>query len=169
MESRHRIFESIQKKTGFDEIWSKDLEIGIFNWCLEFAEHHDIPRQWNDGKFHNLYMEKSRSIISNLDSNSYIKNSKLLDRLRNKDFFPHDIAYMKPEMLFPERWKKERELYDKKFQHAFERKDVAMTDMYLCKKCKKRECSYYEMQTRSSDEATTIFVRCIPCGANWRM
>ena len=169
MESRKTILEIIKQKTGLDEIWSKDLEIGIYNWCLTFAESRNIIKRWSDHKFTNLYLEKSRSILSNLDRKGYIGNSNLLDRLLKGEFLPHELANLKPENIFPERWKNERELHDKKFQHAFENKDVAMTEMYLCRKCKKRECSYYGVQTRGADEPETIFVRCIPCGAQWRV
>ena len=42
------------------------------------------------------------------------------------------------------------------------------TDQFLCTRCFKRECTYYEMQTRSADEPMTIFINCLNCGQNWR-
>lgn len=50
---------------------------------------------------------------------------------------------------------------------AEQQKPVA-TSMYTCGKCKKNECTYYEMQTRSSDEGTCIFISCINCGHKWK-
>ena len=38
----------------------------------------------------------------------------------------------------------------------------------ICFKCKKRKCSYYQMQTRSADEPMTTFVTCLLCGNNWQ-
>ena len=38
-----------------------------------------------------------------------------------------------------------------------------------CKKCKSKKTFSYSKQTRSSDEAVTIFVRCINCGAHGRL
>jgi transcription elongation factor S-II len=42
------------------------------------------------------------------------------------------------------------------------------TDQFLCSRCHKRECTYYEMQTRSADEPMTIFINCLNCGKKWR-
>jgi transcription elongation factor S-II len=47
-------------------------------------------------------------------------------------------------------------------------KPVATTNEFRCGKCKKRECTYYQMQTRSADEPLTTFVQCVACGNRWR-
>lgn len=44
----------------------------------------------------------------------------------------------------------------------------ATTDLYICRKCKERKCSYYELQTRSADEPMTKFIKCCNCGFEWR-
>jgi transcription elongation factor S-II len=41
------------------------------------------------------------------------------------------------------------------------------TNEYRCK-CGKRECVYYEKQTRSADEPMTIFIMCVHCKNKWR-
>ena len=42
------------------------------------------------------------------------------------------------------------------------------SDLFKCTRCKKNHCSYYELQTRSADEATTVFITCLNCGKRWR-
>jgi len=42
------------------------------------------------------------------------------------------------------------------------------TDMFPCGKCKSRNCSYTQRQTRSADEPMTIFLRCLECNHRWR-
>eukprot|EP00123_Amoebidium_parasiticum_P016875 comp23619_c0_seq1/m.40213 comp23619_c0_seq1/g.40213 ORF comp23619_c0_seq1/g.40213 comp23619_c0_seq1/m.40213 type:complete len:327 (-) comp23619_c0_seq1:304-1284(-) len=42
------------------------------------------------------------------------------------------------------------------------------TDMFKCGKCKKNNCSYFQMQTRSADEPMTTFVTCNVCGNKWK-
>ncbi len=37
-----------------------------------------------------------------------------------------------------------------------------------CEKCKNNEAVYWELQTRSADEASTTFYRCKRCGHTWR-
>ena len=45
---------------------------------------------------------------------------------------------------------------------------AAATDEFKCYKCKNRKCTYYQLQTRSADEAITTFVTCLICGASWK-
>jgi len=44
----------------------------------------------------------------------------------------------------------------------------AETDQFQCNKCKKRRCTYFQMQTRSADEPMTTFIKCLECGNNWK-
>lgn len=37
-----------------------------------------------------------------------------------------------------------------------------------CLKCGNNEAVYWQVQTRSGDEASTTFYRCIKCGFTWR-
>jgi DNA-directed RNA polymerase subunit M/transcription elongation factor TFIIS len=166
---REKIVKLIIDKSDLEEKWAKDLEIGIYNWCIKYSDTHKVVKNWENQKFINLYLEKSRSSISNLDKDSYVQNERLLKRLLENEFLPHDIPFMKAQNVFPERWSETLDAYLKKYEHAYENKVVAMTDMYRCSKCTKRQCTYYELQTRSSDESSTIFIRCINCGHKWRM
>lgn len=169
MDNRIKIVSLIEEKTSIGKINAKDFEIGIYNWCIEYAEKHKIIKNWNNSKFSMLYLEKARSTISNIDKTSYIENDRLLIRLEEKEFYPHDIAFMKPQNVFPERWRDTLDMYIKKYEHAYENKVVAMTDMYRCGKCKKRETVYTEIQSRSADESATIHIRCINCGNGWKI
>ena len=36
--------------------------------------------------------------------------------------------------------------------------------MFSCGKCKSKECTYTQLQTRSADEPMTTFVYCMACG-----
>lgn len=146
----------------------QDMEVGIYNWCIQECGERRIARNWNNPKFVRAYVEKTRSVISNVDKTSYINNVHLIDRLREKEFCPHDIAFMRPENVCPDKWADSVSALMKKYESAYENKAIAMTDMFKCGKCKKRECTFYELQTRSGDESTTIFIRCVNCGHSWR-
>lgn len=37
-----------------------------------------------------------------------------------------------------------------------------------CEKCGNNSAAYWQLQTRSSDEASTTFYRCTKCGNTWR-
>lgn len=42
------------------------------------------------------------------------------------------------------------------------------TEMLKCGKCKKKDCTYNQLQTRSADEPMTTFVLCNNCGNRWK-
>lgn len=47
-------------------------------------------------------------------------------------------------------------------------KKEASTDAFKCGKCGKRQCTYYQLQTRSADEPMTTFVTCVNCDNRWK-
>ena len=148
---------------------TKRIEKGIYNYTIEKAENNHITKKWDNKIFKQIYIDKVRSIYTNLDKNSYVKNDRLLKRLEEKEFKAREVAFMKPQRICPESWK---QLIDDKYKRdkiLYEAKPEAMTDQFKCGRCKKRECSYFEMQTRSADEPMTIFVTCINCGKRWKM
>lgn len=166
---RTKVIELIKEKTKLSDIISKDLEIGIYNWCIEYADSKKVFKSWKNNRFIMMYLEKARSIISNIDQNSYLNNQGLLVRLNDKEFLPHEIAFMKPDLLFPERWKDTTEAFFKKYEHAYENHTESMTDEYKCSKCKKRRVVYYEINSRSADEAAVIHFACLECGQRWKI
>ena len=166
------IRESIRKKFNDiigNEIITRRLEKGIYNYTIDGAEKENIIKKWDNIVFKDLYLHKAISIYTNLKKDSYVKNTRLLDRLKNKEFKPHELPYMKPTYCFPEHWKT---LIDEKYKRdkvLFETKKEAATDQFKCSRCKKNECTYYELQTRSADESMTIFVICLNCGKRWKI
>uniref|UniRef100_A0A6C0CST6 TFIIS-type domain-containing protein n=1 Tax=viral metagenome TaxID=1070528 RepID=A0A6C0CST6_9ZZZZ len=151
------------------EIQCQDLEIGIYNYCIDYATEHQIPLCWSCDLFKELYIAKTKSLYANLNSKYSIKNKRLMKRLKENEFMPHELAMYRPENIYPEVWKGiiDRELLRTKA--AYEPQATAMTDRYTCGKCKKNKCSYYELQTRSADEPMTMFINCLHCGHRWKM
>lgn len=168
MDYRGNVCTMIKDKSSLDDTYVKDMEIGIYNWTIMEAGKRRIIRNWANPRFQKLYVEKARSVISNIDKDSYVNNTNLVERVKQNEFYPHDIAFMKPENVHPAIWKQSVDAMMKKYENAYENKAVAMTTMFKCGKCKKRECTFYEMLTRAADEATTIFIRCVNCGNSWR-
>jgi DNA-directed RNA polymerase subunit M/transcription elongation factor TFIIS len=160
---------SLISKIGLSEIRGKDLEIGIFNWCLQYAVDNNLRKQWSDNLFRKLYIQKSRSVIDNLNKDSYIGNTRLLARLDDNEFKPHELPGKEMTSVFPEKWSSILDKRMKQEENFHNIKQVSKTDLFKCSKCKKRECSYYELQVRSADESCTIFVTCLNCGNRWRI
>ena len=70
--------------------------------------------------------------------------------------------------MFPENWQELIEKNMKKDKLKYELKPEAMTDIFKCRKCSSRSCTYYEVQTRSADEPMTQFITCLDCNNNWK-
>ena len=134
-----QVFEQL----GLAPIEARDLEIGIFNYAIDYASENNIVCSWSFELFRDVYISKARSIYANLKKDIYIKNTQLVERLRDNVFKPHEIAVMKPDVLFPDKWKNiiDQELMRNKV--AYEITEVSMTDKVICGKCKKNKISYY--------------------------
>ena len=97
-----------------------------------------------------------------------LKNPDLLQQIKNADISAQSIAFMTHQELNPERWKTLIDQKIKRDASKFTTNIQASTDMFTCKKCKSKKCTYYELQTRSADEPATIFVTCLDCGKHWK-
>lgn len=161
--------ERLQQHTQLAEAHVMDLERGVYNWSLETADTLKVTRNWKNPRYVMLYLDKIISVMSNLDAFGYIGNTRLAKRLEEGEFVPHELAYMSCENVFPEKWKDIMDKKQKKEEHVYEEKPAAMTDLFKCGKCKKRECSYQEIQLRSCDEPMTLFITCLNCGNRWRI
>ena len=65
-------------KLPLPEDMVKDLEIGIFNWTINFANTNNIRKTWKDNLFKKIYFQKMRSVLDNLNSSSYLSNVRLI-------------------------------------------------------------------------------------------
>lgn len=153
---------------GLNEIEAKDLEIGVYNYTIDYASNHRIPLTWNCDIFYDIYLTKARSIYTNINPNSYVNNTKLIERIKEKEFPPHELPYMTMDKIHPEKWVDIINEEMMKYKTAYEVTQVAMTELEKCGKCKKNKVSYFEMQTRSADEPMTHFYTCLSCGHRWR-
>lgn len=156
------------EKIGLSELEATDLEIGVFNSTLDYANSLRIQLSWTNTLFMDTYINNARAIFANLKKDSYIGNVNLLDKIKNKEYLPHEIAYISKEEMFPDIWKDIIDKQKLKFKAAYEIKQVSMTDAIKCGKCKNNKISYYELQIRSGDENMTQFFCCITCGNKWR-
>ncbi|KAG5469566.1 hypothetical protein LSCM1_02790 [Leishmania martiniquensis] len=50
---------------------------------------------------------------------------------------------------------------------AAEKAGLNITSLFKCGRCGKRNCTFYEQQTRSADEPTTKYVTCLDCKNTW--
>lgn len=147
---------------------AKIIEDSIFRFTNEKSIERKVIRKWDNPIFRKIYINKSRSIYSNINPESYIQNSLLLNKIKKNKISIDNIAYMSYQELFPEHWKKLMDYKYKREKIMYEDKPEAMTDQFKCGRCKSRKCTYYELQTRSADEGMTTFITCLNCGNRWK-
>lgn len=169
---RSRAFDKLNEHVNLSIDELKDIEIGIFNWCIDYCTRYGIFPGLQNDVFVKLYNNKLVSILCNLDESSYINHGgKLLQKVKDGACKPHDIAFMEPYEMNPDKWMPILNAKLKKERSMLNANVEAKTDLFKCGKCKQRKCSYYEMQIRSADESATIFVTCLnpSCKNKWRI
>ena len=151
-----------------DKLIATNVEKGIYNYSIDKAKEINIKPIWKNKHFLNIYKNKVISIWVNLNNNSYIKNKRLISRLIEGEFEADQLANMKPQYTFPENWKELLDEKNKREKMLYEVCKETTSSMFTCGRCKKKECTYYQLQTRSADEPMTTFVTCTNCGKRWK-
>jgi hypothetical protein len=145
-----------------------DLERGIYNASLEDAKKHMVPLTWDHDTFKWLYKMIAKRTLTNFQPNSYVGNKTLIERWKDGEFSLDSIGKWTPYELNPANWKDLKDQQFRRDKRILEGNLAMATDRFRCSQCKKKLCSYYELQTRSADEPMTIFVSCLNCGKNWK-
>jgi DNA-directed RNA polymerase subunit M/transcription elongation factor TFIIS len=140
---------------------SGNIEKGIFNYAIDDATNKNVIKKWDNDTFVLLYINRLRSIYTNL------KNVDLVNQIKNGTVKAEDVGTMTHQQLNPDKWVTLLETKSKRDASKFNVNVEASTDVYICRRCKSRKCTYEAVQIRSSDEPMTIFVNCLSCGKNW--
>ena len=145
----------------------KNIERGIFKYCLLEATQRKIVKKWDNQYFVLLYMNKFRSIWFNL-TESYVGNTDLFKKLRANLICSHKLAFLTHQEMFPKKWKALIEAKMIRDKNKYTTDTLGASTEFKCRKCGERKTNYYQVQTRSADEPMTTFVTCLNCGNHWR-
>ncbi len=119
--------------------------------------------------FRELYINKMRQLYLYFKKDSYLNLSKHSEKVMQDPEKLKNIAFIGYKDLCPEKWALLEEdmaiLDDQMMQNN---KNVQTSDLFTCPKCKGKNCTFTEVQTRSCDESATIFVDCVDCGNSFR-
>ncbi|XP_061094137.1 transcription elongation factor A protein 1-like isoform X1 [Conger conger] len=113
------------------------------------------------------YKNRVRSRIANLKD---LKNPGLRRNVLCGNVPPDRMARMAAEEMASDELKEMRKNLTKEAirEHQMARTGGTETDLFSCGKCKKKNCTYTQVQTRSADEPMTTFVLCNECGNRWK-
>ncbi|NWY06960.1 TCEA3 protein, partial [Nothoprocta ornata] len=114
------------------------------------------------------YRNRVRSRISNLKDP---KNPNLRRNVLCGAIAPALIARMTAEEMASDELKELRNAMTLEAirEHQMAKTGGTVTDLFQCGKCKKKNCTYNQVQTRSADEPMTTFVLCNECGNRWKV
>uniref|UniRef100_A0A8C8S6E7 Transcription elongation factor n=1 Tax=Pelusios castaneus TaxID=367368 RepID=A0A8C8S6E7_9SAUR len=113
------------------------------------------------------YKNRVRSRIANLKDT---KNPNLRKNVLCGNIPPDRFAKMTAEEMASDELKEMRKNLTKEAirEHQMAKTGGTQTDLFTCGKCKKKNCTYTQVQTRSADEPMTTFVVCNECGNRWK-
>jgi len=146
----------------------RSLEKGIFEASYQHAQKQYIARNWKATTFCDVYRQNMRSVISNIHPMSPVRNTRLLNRVVENEFTLYAIPFMNSYEMYPEKWFTLKDKLLQREQKILEGNKSRATDEFKCKRCNKKECTYYQLQIRSADEPMTTFITCLNCGKEWR-
>lgn len=187
---RMKVFQTLKEQVPqLSELSALKVEKSVFAWTLEYADKRNIVKMWLDKRFVNVYVNKVNQLLTVFMKCSYVYKQalngitggdhdtsfsdpdydNLMRKIEEGTLDVDRIAYYQPHELLPDKWNEYVDNKNKKDDSVCNTKQLAKTDMFKCSKCKKRECSYYELQVRSADESMTVFITCLNCGHMWRI
>ncbi len=146
-----------------DEILGKNVEVSIYNYTIQESNFRQIIKKWNNPQFCDIYSARIKSMLYNIKTNPEFK-----EQIQQNQITPQSLSQLTHQEMNPSIWKNKIEQKIKRDRSRFSTNIEASTDMFQCRKCKSKKCTYYEMQTRSADEPATIFITCLDCGKNWK-
>ncbi|RWS05722.1 transcription elongation factor S-II-like protein [Dinothrombium tinctorium] len=113
------------------------------------------------------YKNRIRSRVSNLKDP---KNPDLRQNVLRGHIEPSRIAVMSAEEMASDEMKALRQKFTKESinDHQMTLTGGTKTDLIKCPNCKKSNCTYNQVQTRSADEPMTTFCLCNECGKRWK-
>lgn len=146
----------------------KNIEKSIFNFALKYAAQRNIVKKWDNKYFVMIYINKFRSLILNISNESSSYNKTFLEKINSGVIKSKNVGFLTHQEMNPGMWK---DLIEKKMKidkNKYETNKEGASSEFKCRKCKKRETTYYQVQTRSADEPMTTFVTCLNCGNHWK-
>ncbi|XP_038550399.1 transcription elongation factor A protein 3 isoform X2 [Micropterus salmoides] len=141
----------------------KDFGTNCDSMAAEIEDHIYQDIKATDMKYKN----RVRSRISNLKDP---KNPGLRRNVLAGSIELSRIATMSSEEMASDELKQLRNVLTQEAirEHQMAKTGGTTTDLLQCGKCKKKNCTYNQVQTRSADEPMTTFVLCNECGNRWK-
>lgn len=147
---------------------SEKVEKGIYCHAIEEANKRYVEPKWSSIQFKNIYRNLGRHVIMNVKRTSHVDNKNLSQRISEGKCSAKGLSKMENYDMFPDAWKVLKDKQLKQLKQMYEINKEGLTTQFKCRRCGKRECTYFELQTRSADEPMTTFITCVNCNYHWK-
>ena len=141
-----------------------DIENACYNYTINKANEENIPADWSNDLFTEIYHATCAKIYSNISKKCGVSNNYLICHIVNNNLDINKLPYMSSQELFPEKYK---ELISKLEASKNVTRTVKTTSMYKCRRCHKNECTEENRYNRSLDEGVNLTITCMSCGYQW--
>jgi len=163
---RKKLWESLMNKVVDSE------KEAVIKHCADIEE--ELFKAYERNPKH--YMDQARSIVYNLkDTKNQQFREKVLAAMHGfPDYAPDKLPFMNAELMASDEKaiarKQIREDAAAEIQTDWGVRNgmVQASGTFTCNKCKQNKTTYFQMQTRSSDEPMTTFVTCLNCHNRWK-
>tara|TARA_Y100000389_G_C17415438_1_gene493406 strand:- start:216 stop:707 length:492 start_codon:yes stop_codon:yes gene_type:complete len=151
----------------FTKIFTKEIAENINNEILLYLKQHSNINDYN------LYINKVKDTY-NILNHTYDKE-KIINLIKKEEFNINNLINNKTWENANDKWENDIKLQEQKDNITYTNTAWNTTTLYTCKNCLKTKgvehsnnCTFYQLQTRSSDEPMTTFIRCLNCSKVWK-
>lgn len=160
-----------EENTKFKDIIKKrqdniiiEIEKSLYNATIKKSNEQMIYINWDNSNFTYQYQLLCNKITKNLDINSEVNSSYLMDTIIDNNIDISTIAEWTSDKLCPEKSDKIKQNIQARNSQKLNYKT---SSLYTCKNCRKKSVTLHEYQGRSLDEGTNLSAECTFCKFKW--
>lgn len=142
----------------------RNIEQSCYDYSIAKAHEYNIPAEWYNELFKELYHSTCAKISSNITQTNNVKNQYLPKAILNGTIDIIKLPGMTSQELYPDKYK---ELLTKLEESKKVVRTIKTTSMYKCRRCYKNECTEENRYNRSLDEGVNLTITCMSCGYRW--
>lgn len=137
-----------------------NIEKSCFKKTVESCIEEAIYIDWSNNKFKYLYSLICSRVSKNLDINSEVLDTYLIDSIISNDIDVSKLGWLSSDDMSKKNEVIKEQLNNRRGQKIKQK----TTSMYRCRNCGNRQCTIRHQQMRSLDEGTTLILNCVTCG-----
>lgn len=140
-----------------------NLETAFYNHTEVLAREKNIPIDWENEIFCELYHACCAEIMYNIDISCGC-NSTLVDGIISGIINLESLPSIPASELCPQKY---ADIINRIEQAKNATTTIRTSKMYTCRRCKRSECKIENRYNRSLDEGTNLSITCVACGNQW--